>query len=85
MSLQGKGKQQSLEENIYFRVFISLQPHLEALTGAQWALSARMQKGDARTHVRVVECVHKCVEIFLVEDEGVCAYLRHPGVCVRMH
>lgn len=38
-----------------------------------------------RTHVHVVECVHKGVEIFLVEDEGVCVYLCHSGGCVRMH
>lgn len=84
VSLQGKGKQQSLEEEIYFSAFYLHSTPLRSThrcSVGTFSLTAERR----RTHVRVCECVQKGVEIFLVEDEGVCTYLRHSGVCVRVH
>lgn len=84
MSLQGKVKQQSLEGEIDFSAFYR---HPTPLRSTHRCSVGTFSLTTERRcmHVRVCECVPKWVEIFLVEEDGVCAYLRRSGVCVRMH
>lgn len=78
-----KGKQQSLEEKIDFSAF-HLHPTSLRSTHRCSVGTFSLTAGRRSAHMRVCvyERAQKGVEILLVKDEGVCAYLRYCGVCV---